>query len=427
MTMAERKSGIYKIVNILDGKIYIGSSSNFCKRWNGHITCLRKNKHHSPHLQNAWNKYGEENFKFEIVEVVEDFNKLFEREQYYIDLYKCFGHDGYNAAKIVTEFDQYKFKQAKNLSEEQKQEIRNIFREGILTQDQIAEKYNTTRSIIRWVLYKDKEGYKLPERVKLVSDETKEEIIKDFEENCLVVGDLSKKYDIKNSSIKKFLHKHYEFEPVFTVKFMLEIREQFKSGQTIKELSDKLQLEEYQIKKLLKNNRQFKLTLKELNDIIEEYKKGEITYPELAKKYNVSVTKIGDIIREDNKAMTLSEETKKRMSEEQRGEKSAMAKLNWDIVKDIRRMFFVEKRGYKEISEKYNVSSPQIYNILYNRQWVDAEHEIFLFNHAAKMRTFTEEQELQIKQKFLNGENISSISKQFGCSFKRIKRVVGKQ
>jgi Mor family transcriptional regulator len=43
------------------------------------------------------------------------------------------------------------------------------------------------------------------------------------------------------------------------------------------------------------------------------------------------------------------------------------------------------------------------------------------------MRTFTEEQELQIKQKFLNGENISSISKQFGCSFKRIKRVVGKQ
>lgn len=62
------KTGVYSITNTVNGKQYIGSAGrNFRHRWNGHKTDLRKNKHHCQPLQRAWNKYGEEAFKFEVL------------------------------------------------------------------------------------------------------------------------------------------------------------------------------------------------------------------------------------------------------------------------------------------------------------------------------------------------------------------------
>jgi bifunctional DNA-binding transcriptional regulator/antitoxin component of YhaV-PrlF toxin-antitoxin module/predicted GIY-YIG superfamily endonuclease len=78
-------SGIYMITNIVNYKKYIGSSINLHDRCNKHKAQLKNNKHHNFHLQNAWDKYGEENFKFEIIELVSDKEKLIEREQYWID------------------------------------------------------------------------------------------------------------------------------------------------------------------------------------------------------------------------------------------------------------------------------------------------------------------------------------------------------
>jgi group I intron endonuclease len=79
-------SGIYAIINIVNGNKYIGSTIDIQDRWNDHIELLNKNKHHSPHLQNAWNKYGSEAFKFEILEICDGIKELLlEREQFYID------------------------------------------------------------------------------------------------------------------------------------------------------------------------------------------------------------------------------------------------------------------------------------------------------------------------------------------------------
>ena len=70
--------GIYKIVNLKNDFFYIGSTCDFHKRKLRHFNQLRKNKHHSIYLQRAFNKYGENNFKFEILEECEN---TFEREQ----------------------------------------------------------------------------------------------------------------------------------------------------------------------------------------------------------------------------------------------------------------------------------------------------------------------------------------------------------
>lgn len=59
------ESGIYQFRNIINHKIYIGSSINMFKRRESHISQLRENKHHSVRFQNAFNKYGELNFEFE--------------------------------------------------------------------------------------------------------------------------------------------------------------------------------------------------------------------------------------------------------------------------------------------------------------------------------------------------------------------------
>jgi group I intron endonuclease len=88
--------GIYRLTCVPTGKIYIGSSHKINIRWTRHKYTLNKNKHENPYLQNAWNKYGEDGFLFEIIENVPR-DKLVEREQHWLDLTKSYDRSvGYN-------------------------------------------------------------------------------------------------------------------------------------------------------------------------------------------------------------------------------------------------------------------------------------------------------------------------------------------
>lgn len=79
--------GIYKIINKINGKCYIGSSSNIRQRWNSHKNLLVRQKHHNIKLQRSWNKYGKNNFEFVIIEVVNE-DDLLLKEQIYLDKMK---------------------------------------------------------------------------------------------------------------------------------------------------------------------------------------------------------------------------------------------------------------------------------------------------------------------------------------------------
>lgn len=62
--------GIYKIINVVNNKFYVGSAVNFEKRKARHIWRLRRGDHINKRLQAAWDKYGEAAFVFAMVEEV---------------------------------------------------------------------------------------------------------------------------------------------------------------------------------------------------------------------------------------------------------------------------------------------------------------------------------------------------------------------
>ena len=92
----EIKSGIYCIENITTNKKYIGQSIDINDRWRKHISELNHNSHHNDYLQKAWNKYGEDDFTFYILEYCEE-KYLDDKEIYYINLYNTTDRKhGYN-------------------------------------------------------------------------------------------------------------------------------------------------------------------------------------------------------------------------------------------------------------------------------------------------------------------------------------------
>ena len=95
-----KKGGIYGIKNKVNDKLYVGSTYYFNSRFGCHRSLLRSNKHTNKHLQSAWNKYGENNFEFFIVEVLSDKTMFIIREQFYIDLHRTYT-DGYNQRPLA--------------------------------------------------------------------------------------------------------------------------------------------------------------------------------------------------------------------------------------------------------------------------------------------------------------------------------------
>lgn len=93
-------SGIYKITNKINGKIYVGSSCDIVRRWRDHKSHLKRGVHRNIYLQRAVAKDGIDNFIFEILEEVESENLLIE-EQKLLDFLKPFGDNGYNISKIA--------------------------------------------------------------------------------------------------------------------------------------------------------------------------------------------------------------------------------------------------------------------------------------------------------------------------------------
>jgi len=94
--MRQMISGIYIILNTKNGKVYIGQAVDFGERWYVHRSALKNNRHKNRHLQAAWNKYGEDCFVFEVVEIVNSIDELQKAEDVWLSEWvgneSCYNH-----------------------------------------------------------------------------------------------------------------------------------------------------------------------------------------------------------------------------------------------------------------------------------------------------------------------------------------------
>jgi group I intron endonuclease len=104
------KTGVYTITNLINSKIYVGSATkDFKIRWRIHLSNLKLNRHHSKYLQYSFNKYGESNFKFEILEkCLPEF--CLSTEQYWMNMLNvCNRNYGYNATPVAGNKSGFRF------------------------------------------------------------------------------------------------------------------------------------------------------------------------------------------------------------------------------------------------------------------------------------------------------------------------------
>lgn len=142
------KFGIYKITNIKNSKFYIGSTTrSFKDRFNDHNRDLKNNKHKNYYLQSSYNRYGDNNFKFEIVEIIDDKNNVSEKEQHYLNLLCISKKVSYNINLEATGGNQFSseiykkraqtFKITNKISIDYSKKIKN----NEITIDDVPDKY----------------------------------------------------------------------------------------------------------------------------------------------------------------------------------------------------------------------------------------------------------------------------------------------
>jgi len=94
-------SGIYRILCVPTGKIYVGSAINLARRWQDHRAALRAGNHQNSYFQRAWDKYGEIAFAFSVLEFVPA-DTLLEVEQYWMDITCCYEEScGFNICMVA--------------------------------------------------------------------------------------------------------------------------------------------------------------------------------------------------------------------------------------------------------------------------------------------------------------------------------------
>lgn len=130
--------GIYKIENMINHHIYIGQSRNIEKRWNNHKRVKEEEKHA---IHRAIDKYGIENFSFDIIEKCEP-DKLNEREIYWISKYNSYER-GYNETR-----GGQGFAATVKLTLSQVEEITNLLKTNQYTNLEIAKKFEVSENTI---------------------------------------------------------------------------------------------------------------------------------------------------------------------------------------------------------------------------------------------------------------------------------------
>lgn len=222
-------SGVYVITNIINDKKYVGQSWDIYQRWTTHKTSLKGGYHGNVHLQNSWNKYGENNFTFEILKKCKTQKELDDVEIKYISQYDSANQNyGYNdelggcgAGKKSEAFKKHlsivKRGVLASLSEDDVRHIKMLIFLGT-DRKEIFKQFNTNRAVVTAICTVQTYSYILPELTKYTKnigkyyrDKRKEEILLAYDK----LGSIRKVVDelgYTQSIVEKVIYTHRKVE-----------------------------------------------------------------------------------------------------------------------------------------------------------------------------------------------------------------------
>jgi group I intron endonuclease len=308
------KTGVYQIKNLVNGKVYVGSAVNINHRWVEHKSDLSRQKHHNEHLQYAWNKYGESNFNFEILEEC-PVEKLIYWEQIWMDsLCACDKRLGYNISPIA----------GSQLGTRQSEESRR--KNSLAHRGEAGTNAKLTWKKVREIREKylaGKHTYK----------------------------DLSKEYGVNKGNIRKIIHNETWNDETLP-------EEYFEKIALVVEGSQKGE-----------KSVAHKLTLFQVREIREKYCTGKYKHKDLSKEYGINQSNIEKIINNKNwKDESLSEEYFEAVARASK-KNSLNKKLTKVQVGEIREKYLTGKYLQKTLAKEYEITPCTVSDILNNKIW----------------------------------------------------------
>lgn len=362
-------SGVYEIRNTVNNKVYIGSSKDIYGRWQEHIYSLQKGNHHSGHLQNAWNKYGQDCFEFNIIEKCDPEDR-YNVEQKYIDKIKSYDEKfGYNIKKqarinvdpaLIEKSISDKFKSkygedcnSSKYTNDQINEVINLLLNPDYTYEDISKMTGVNRNVVsnvangqNWlfltkdiIIPKRSNGHRINVVLtandvkeiipRLLNGEKDEDIAVDYNVNCATI------YNIR-------MHN------------------------TWKDYTENIVFPEFH-HNMHKGANYYKLNENDIIDIINLYNDGS-SVSNIEKKYHISPKIIYEVLHGE-RWPELSHLVTRKIDNNIEGISNPMSKLSEDDVLDIIQM---RKNGCsrKDIHSKYNfVCKTTIDNIIYGVTW----------------------------------------------------------
>lgn len=378
MAKGKKICGIYKIENLVNGKVYIGQSVDIKARWSCHKSEFNKNIHSGVHFQRAWNKYGASNFKLTIIEECEE-PLLNEKEIFYIELYQSNNPEyGYNcesggregkkineelkkylSKKIREYFDKTEIVPTAKLKKEEVIMIKKLLFDGEMTLKEIADMFNINSTNV----------------VKIRDGKTYTKIKTPYDN--MILGKISKKgekYGKKLTKeqvveIKKLLtegnYTQVEIANMYNVKrkVIVDIKTLKKWINVGKEYNELLKNMDY---KNGSNNYNSLINEQIVRDIKEKLF-NKISATDIANEYNISIGLVQDIKkgRAWKHVITTYDEEIKNIKSNKCDNKNC--KFNEEQIVLVKKMFVEEDKTIMEIAKELNCGRNTISDILHNK------------------------------------------------------------